>query len=633
MKKKQIKFLVLTLLIVNLSINLSVFTSLFNSKPTWDKTDDYSTTLESKVPLLSWTEDGNAICTEVHNQENAQICSDGAGGAIITWQDLRSGTWDIYAQRINSTRDVQWINDGEPICTATGHQERPQICSDGAGGAIITWQDRRTGVYDIYTQRINSTGDVQWTSDGEPISTAINLQINCQICSDGAGGAIITWRDKRTGTNMDIYAQWVNSTGDVQWTSDGEPICTAILDQSIPQICSNGAGGAIITWQDYRSGTWDVYAQWVNSTGDGQWTSDGEAICTATGDQSIPQICSNGAGGAIITWQDYRTGTNWDIYVQSIGNVPISNHPDDIVATVGSTIFIGWILDDYFGGGQCRVLIDGIPGVWSAWTPNINLQYPIDTSSGGTYNYTIQYNDSNSQYGIPDTVIVIIDDIPTSNHPDDIGTTVGSTIFIEWILYDDIGGGQCRVLIDGVPGEWSAWTPNENLNFSVDTSVSGIYNYTIQYYDSNSQYGIPDTVIITITDNVPTSNHPDDIETAVDSTIAIGWILDDDIGGGQYRVLIDGIAGAWAAWAPNENLNFSVDTSVSGTYNYTIQYYDSNSQYGTPDTIIVTITKPSPSSQGIDGFSLIILSISSFAIVIVLLRKYQRSLKRAEHLK
>ena len=44
--------------------------------------------------------------------------------------------------------------------------------SDGAGGAIITWQDSRSGGSDIYAQRIVGSGGVQWTADGVPISTA-----------------------------------------------------------------------------------------------------------------------------------------------------------------------------------------------------------------------------------------------------------------------------------------------------------------------------------------------------------------------------------------------------------------------------------------------------------------------------
>ncbi|MHA1377088.1 MAG: hypothetical protein ACTSRG_01785 [Candidatus Helarchaeota archaeon] len=50
-----------------------------------------------------------------------------------------------------------WENNGTPICTRSGSQEHPRICSDESGGAIIAWTDG-----DIYAQRINSTGHIQW---------------------------------------------------------------------------------------------------------------------------------------------------------------------------------------------------------------------------------------------------------------------------------------------------------------------------------------------------------------------------------------------------------------------------------------------------------------------------------------
>ncbi len=97
-----------------------------------------------------------AICTASDNQRYCEICSDGAGGAIITWRDYRSGSdSDIYAQIIDSSGNVQWTANGVAICTASNGQYKPKICSDGAGGAIITWEDSRSGSdYDIYAQRI-----------------------------------------------------------------------------------------------------------------------------------------------------------------------------------------------------------------------------------------------------------------------------------------------------------------------------------------------------------------------------------------------------------------------------------------------------------------------------------------------
>ncbi|BBJ24642.1 hypothetical protein [Candidatus Nitrotoga sp. AM1P] len=267
----------------------------------------------------------NAVSTAANHQSYPIIISDGSGGAIITWQDARSGTNDIYAQRINASGVVQWTADGVAISTAAEDQVNSTLTSDGSGGAIITWQDSRNfgpipftgpriGSTDIYAQRINASGVVQWAADGIAISTAANHQSDPTLISDGSGGAIITWQDARSGTN-DIYAQRINASGVVQWTADGVGISKAANDQFSPDITSDGSGGAIITWWDFRSGAnWDIYAQRIGASGVVQWAADGVAISTASDDQSNPTITSDGSGGAIITWQDFRSGTNQDIY-------------------------------------------------------------------------------------------------------------------------------------------------------------------------------------------------------------------------------------------------------------------------------------------------------------------------------
>ena len=52
-----------------------------------------------------------------------------------------------------------------------------------------------------------------------------------------------------------------DSHADVWWTADGVAISTAANTQNSPQITSDSAGGAIITWHDFRSGNADIYAQ------------------------------------------------------------------------------------------------------------------------------------------------------------------------------------------------------------------------------------------------------------------------------------------------------------------------------------------------------------------------------------
>jgi len=272
----------------------------------------------SSTGAVQWTANGVAICTATGGQDIPTIVADGAGGAIVTWSDPRSGNYDIYAQRISSSGVVQWTANGVALCTTTADQDVPTIVSDGAGGAIVTWVDPRSGNFDIYAQRISAGGTVQWAANGVALCTATDNQYSPVIVADGAGGAIVTWYDNRAG-NYDIYAQRISAGGTIQWTANGAALCTAAEIQRDPTIVSDGASGAIITWYDYRSGTsYDIYAQRISAGGTVQWAANGVALCTATANQYNSTIASDGAGGAIVTWTDYRSSTNYDIYTQRI---------------------------------------------------------------------------------------------------------------------------------------------------------------------------------------------------------------------------------------------------------------------------------------------------------------------------
>ena len=280
--------------------------------------DIYAQRVDASGNVL-WATTGVAICAETDNQISPTLVPDGGGGAIIAWQDYRSGTnYDIYAQRIGGNGTLLWAAGGREICVAANSQYYPEAVSDGSGGAVITWHDYRGGNYDIYAQHVNTAGVRLWTLDGVAVTVAANNQVSPKITSDGAGGAIIAWHDYRNGSNYDVYAQRMTSGGTASWTANGVAVCTAGKDQSDPQLISDGASGAIITWQDSRGTDSDIYSQRVNSSGTALWTSDGVLICGVTGGQSRPALVTDGSGGAIIVWEDYRSGGSSDIYSQKI---------------------------------------------------------------------------------------------------------------------------------------------------------------------------------------------------------------------------------------------------------------------------------------------------------------------------
>ncbi len=308
--------------------------------------------------LTLWTPGGVLLCAAIGEQAAPVLVSDGAGGAIATWEDIRSGARDIYARRVTSAGVPQWTADGVALCTATNHQFLPLIASDGAGGAIVTWRDLRSGTsYDIYARRVTSAGAAQWTANGAPVCVAALHQVSPVPVADGSGGAIIAWVDSRSG-NSDIYVQRLNSAGAAQWTLDGVALCAAVNSQLGAAPVSDGAGGAIVAWWDLRNGAnYDIYARRVNSAGAPQWQVDGTAVSVAAGSQENPSIISDGVGGAIITWHDHR-GTDFDIYAQRMTGAGVPLWATDGIAVCAA-------FDDQ---GTASIASDGASGAIIAWS-------------------------------------------------------------------------------------------------------------------------------------------------------------------------------------------------------------------------------------------------------------------------
>lgn len=291
----------------------------------------------ARVARADWPPFGRAVSTAIGTQQHANVTTDGAGGAIVTWQDFRTPRINVFAQHLLSSGslDSRWPVDGRALLgnpaemdTADGGQTSPLIVSDGAGGAIVAWLDNRSPVTqtDVFAQHVLASGQVDpaWPANGRALCAAEGLQNNIVMVADGAGGAIVAWMDNRPGSNLtDIYAQHVLGSGaiDPQWSADGIAVCNAPGSQELPAIADDGAGGAIVSWDDLRDpSNIDVRAQHVRNAGslDPAWPVDGLAVCVTAGSQAHTTIVSDSAHGAIIAWTDGRSGTADHIFAQHV---------------------------------------------------------------------------------------------------------------------------------------------------------------------------------------------------------------------------------------------------------------------------------------------------------------------------
>jgi hypothetical protein len=117
-------------------------------------------------------------------------------------------------------------------------------------------------------------------------------------------------------------------------------VCTAVADQVEPAIAADPMGGAVVAWSDARTALngADIYVQRVSLAGGVQWTANGVQVCDAANAQDAALVIADGLGGAAVVWRDFRTGTNYDVYLQRVdasGQVPDQCTPPD---TLGSSI-------------------------------------------------------------------------------------------------------------------------------------------------------------------------------------------------------------------------------------------------------------------------------------------------------
>ncbi len=286
----------------------------------------------SATRQLMMTAAGRAVCGRPGAQISPAIVPVYTNQAIMVWEDQRNGALqgDIYAQKVVAVSADSaifvWVpEDGAVACSATGVQRTPVAVGDGGGGVVVVWEDLRApGEIDLYAQRLDGDGNLLWGSpstDGTPVVTAVCEQLDPAVIADGTGGAIIVWVDRRKcadpSPDTDIWGARLSATGAINWA---KAICAASNDQRNPAIVPDGSGGALVAWEDTRNGASDIYCQRVNSSGDrvAGWPADGVCICSAANSQLNPRIVSDGAHGALVTWQDARSGTN-QVYLQRVG--------------------------------------------------------------------------------------------------------------------------------------------------------------------------------------------------------------------------------------------------------------------------------------------------------------------------
>jgi hypothetical protein len=203
-------------------------------------------------------------------QRNTSVAvAAGGSGYVVGWVDRRNqpgDPGDVYAQRVLpggglTGANIRVNDDG------SGRDQRAVRAISTPQGAYLIWEDLRGN--------LGLDSNVQMAQVGyDDLPAGPNARVNSLLPArqgapggvwDGRDAILAVWEDARNGA-PDIYAISILPDGtrrnlETQLNDDAAP-----MDQRRPRV-GRGPGRYVATWIDRRSGTSDLFGQWLTSAG------------------------------------------------------------------------------------------------------------------------------------------------------------------------------------------------------------------------------------------------------------------------------------------------------------------------------------------------------------------------------
>ena len=349
----------------------------------------------SSTEALGWSSIG-------HNYHDQQF--------MVAWQ-ARSRTTDIdifgrVAAKTGGTQGAIFA-----VSQDAGVQVAPSAVYDYSGRQYyVAWTDFGTG----------DTGAIRlrrFSTTGTPIGSVITVSAAgtsgfAARAAVGGGRCVVVWVNELANGTTQVLARAYDSAG----VAAGGPVVvsgTGVVD--FPDIAYTTSGGTfLVVWEQAVNGWADVIGRGVTPA---LALSPPMTITNASGHQRYPRIAYSAKCTCfLVTWQDGRTQTSWDVWGQRVssslmlagGNFDIYSGTfheyDPAVAGLATTSqFAVAYTTDLNGGGLLQIhccLVSGFGGVVTRFPVrewNNQRRNPAVAGAWGADEYLVTWTDDAHQ--------------------------------------------------------------------------------------------------------------------------------------------------------------------------------------------------------------------------------------------
>ncbi len=205
------------------------------------------------------------------------LVSDGQNGCVISWQEDRDANniASSWVQRYNSSGVIQFPKNGSEgsLNSANQHFQPTATYLQSTGETVMFWTETNGGqtvVGGLYGQKFDATGIRQWGDNGKEFKGLDNNQLSFITTFSKDTNVVVTYTESIFGSgNANVKALRTGPSSEFHWPGNIVTASSYLSSKVRKQaILNQSSGNSVMTWNDNRSGSGDIYAQNIKFNGE-----------------------------------------------------------------------------------------------------------------------------------------------------------------------------------------------------------------------------------------------------------------------------------------------------------------------------------------------------------------------------
>lgn len=219
-----------------------------------------------------------SVCQLPEKQAQARLTTT-TDGCVVVWEDERnlndSKGIDIYTQKVLNNGTIVWEENGKLITDLSGNQSGANVKVSNNITYYI-WADESNGSLSLSQQIFNANGQPILALNGEFIFSGLSANASKMNIFSYNNYALITWLDERYGNfGYQVFMQKVNSLGQLQFATNGIPVTTDNSIKTDYYSMLDSQGNIVVFWHENIGGYTKPKAQKMSINGERLWGDNG----------------------------------------------------------------------------------------------------------------------------------------------------------------------------------------------------------------------------------------------------------------------------------------------------------------------------------------------------------------------